>query len=162
MTNAGKHLLAGLLWCALIGLFYLFFARQQGPKVAVPAGAATEVPIERSRDGHFYVAGAVNGHAVTFLVDTGASVVAVSRVVAERIGLPRGRAVVIGTAGGSTRGEELAEQTISVGPITVRRARVVVLDNLANEALLGQNVLRHIEVVQTAGRMTLRAKPDAE
>jgi aspartyl protease family protein len=154
--------LAALLWFGLIGVFYLLFADHQAPKVATPAGTAAEVAIERSRDGHYYVAGAINGQAVTFMVDTGASVVAVSRTVAERIGLPRGRAVVIGTAGGQALGEELTEQTISIGRITVHRARIMVLERMSNEALLGQNVLRHLEVVQAEGRMTLRAKPAAE
>lgn len=158
MSFAAKNLLAALAWGALVGAFYLIFAGHSAPKVATPAGGVREVAIERSRDGHFYVAGAIGGQTVTFLVDTGASTVAVSRRTADRLGLPRGRPVSIGTAGGATIGEEIDGQTVSLGGIVVNRVRVVVLDRLANEALLGQNVLRHLEVVQTEGRLVLRAK----
>jgi aspartyl protease family protein len=158
MTLAGKHYFAALIWCALLGIAYVVIDGQIQPKVATATGNSTEVSIPRSRDGHFYVAGAINGQAVTFMVDTGASTVAVSRTVAQRIGLPGGKPVVIGTAGGAAQGEEITGQTISIGGITVQSVRIVVLSGMPGEALLGQNVLRHLEVVQTAERMTLRAK----
>jgi aspartyl protease family protein len=124
------------------------------------AESGGEIVIPRSRDGHYYVAGAINGQAVTFLVDTGASTVSINSALARRLGLPRGRPVAIGTAGGMAQGEEIAGQTVSLGGLTVRDVRIVALAGLPGEALLGQNVLRHLEVVQSDERMTLRRKAE--
>ena len=154
----GKHYLAALIWIVLFGIAYLVIDAQLQPKVAVVESGG-EIVIPRSRDGHFYVAGRINGQPVTFLVDTGASTVSVKSALARRLGLPPGRPVAIGTAGGMAQGEEVTGQVVSLGGITVREVRIVVLPDMPGEALLGQNVLRHLEVVQTAEQMILRLKP---
>lgn len=62
-----------VIWLLLGAFVYLAFNAVVSPKVARPIvteGNGT-VTIERSRDQHFYVEGAINGHSVTFLVDTG-------------------------------------------------------------------------------------------
>lgn len=156
---ASKHYWAALVWIVLFGIAYVVIDAELQPKVATVTSGG-EIVIPRSRDGHFYVAGAINGQPVTFLVDTGASTVSVKSALARRLGLPSGRPVAIGTAGGMVQGEEITGQTVSLGGITVREVRVVVLPDMPGEALLGQNVLRHLEVVQTAERMILRRKPD--
>jgi len=156
---AGKHYIAALVWIALFGAAYILIDDQLQPKVGVVESGG-EIVIPRSRDGHYYVAGAINGQAVTFLVDTGASTVSINSALARRLGLPRGRPVAIGTAGGMAQGEEIAGQTVSLGGITVRDVRIVTLAGLPGEALLGQNVLRHLEVVQSDERMTLRRKAE--
>lgn len=159
MNLAGKHYIAALVWIVLFGIAYVVIDAQLQPKVAT-AESGGEIVIPRSRDGHFYVAGKINGQPVTFMVDTGASTVSVNSALAGRLGLPRGRPVAIGTAGGMTQGEEVTGQAVSLGGIMVRDVRVVVLAGMPGEALLGQNVLRHLEVVQTAERMVLRRKPE--
>lgn len=158
MTLAGKHYLAGLFWCALLGIAYFLIDGQIQPKVATATGGTTQVEIPRSHDGHFYVAGTINGQALTFMVDTGASTVAISQAVAQRLGLPSGRPVSIGTAGGMTQGMEITGLTLRIGGMTLNNVRVVVLASMPGEALLGQNVLRHLDVIQTTDRMLLRAK----
>lgn len=158
-SSAHKHIIAGVIWCALLGVAYLVMDSQMKPKVATVQGAATEIVIPRSRDGHFYVAGSIGGKPVTFLVDTGASMVAVSKAVASGIGLPDGNATMVTTAGGRIAAEEVAGQRIMVGGIAINKARVLVLPGAAPEALLGQNVLRYMEINQSAERMILRAKP---
>lgn len=158
ISLAGKHFIAAIIWVALLGIAYVVIDSQIKPKVATVSGNATEIVIPRSRNGHFYVAGAINGQAVTFLVDTGASTVSVGMPVARRIGLPSGKPVNIGTANGIAKGEEIVGQTVSIGGIAIRSARIVVLPDLPGEALLGQNVLRHLDVTQSDQQMILRAK----
>lgn len=159
MNLAGKHYIAALVWIVLFGIAYVVIDAQLQPKVATAENGG-EIVIPRSRDGHFYVAGQINGQPVTFLVDTGASTVSIKSDLARRLGLPRGRPVAVGTAGGIAQGEEIAGQTVMLGGIAVRDVRIVVLAGMPGEALLGQNVLRHLEVVQTAERMVLRRKPE--
>lgn len=161
MTSlAGKHYIAAIVWIALFGVLYFVIDASLGPKV-VRVGAATEIVIPRSRDSHFYVAGSINGQAVTFLVDTGASTVSVGSALAARIGLPRGRSVAVGTAGGVAQGEEIAGQSVAIGGIALRDVRIVVLPKMGDKALLGQNVLRHLEVTQADDRLVLRPRPDS-
>lgn len=114
MNRTGKHYLAALVWVALFGIAYVVIDAQLQPKVA-QVGSGGEIVIPRSRDGHFYVAGQINGQPVTFLVDTGASAVSVKSGLAGRLGLPRGRPVAIGTAAGITQGEEVTGQTVTLG-----------------------------------------------
>ena len=59
-------LLFGLIW----GSGYWVDAKR------LPGDPATEVELERGSDGHFYADAEVNGHSVHFLVDTGASAIA--------------------------------------------------------------------------------------
>jgi aspartyl protease family protein len=159
ISLAGKHYLAALIWAALFGVAYYVIDAQLQPKVALVENGG-DIVIPRSRDGHFYVAGKINGQPVTFLVDTGASAVSINSALAGRLGLPRGRPVAVGTAGGMTQGEEILGQSVTLGGITVRDVRLVVLAGMPGEALLGQNVLRHLEISQTAEQMTLRRKAE--
>jgi len=157
MTLAGKHYLAGFIWVAIFVVVYVVLDGQTRPKVAM-VGATGEISIPRSRDAHFYVAGQINGQAVTFMVDTGASTVSVSTDLAKRLGLPSGRQIQVGTANGVAVGQEVTGQTVTLGDLSIRDVRIVVLEGLRDEALLGQNVLRHLEVVQTSERMSLKPR----
>ncbi len=159
MNLASKHYVAGIVWVALFAILYLVIDAQLQPKVGVAGPGNGSIEIPRSRNGHFYVAGAIDGQPVTFMIDTGASAVAIGSSLAQRMNLPRGRATTLQTANGIAPAEETVAQQISLGNITLREVRVLVLANLGSEALLGQNVLRHLEVVQTADTMQLKAKP---
>lgn len=117
-----------------------------------------ELVIPRSRDGHFYVAGEVNHQPVRFLVDTGATSVAVTAELARAARLPKGQPIVLATAGGNTQGELVRGVPIKVGPLTYNDATVTVglQAERADVALLGQSFLRHFDVRITSSQMTLQ------
>lgn len=143
-------------WLSLAALAYLAFDVLVSPKVARPvvADALGTVVIERSHDQHFYVEGAINGYPVTFLVDTGASLVSVSHELADKIGLPAGAPAIFNTAGGRTIGRIVPETTVQAGGIRVDGIRVGIGDS--EHALLGQHFLNKVELAQGADRMILR------
>jgi aspartyl protease family protein len=148
-----------VIWLSLGALLYLAFNAAVSPKVARPTvtegnGAIT---IERSRDQHFYVEGAINGHPVTFLVDTGASLVSVSNELAREIGLAPGAPAIFGTAAGPAVGRIVPEASVRVGGIRVDGIRIGV--GTGEQALLGQNFLNKVELTQGSDRMVLRARP---
>ena len=148
-----------MIWLSLGALVYLAFSAAVSPKVAHPLitegnGAIT---IERSRDQHFYVEGAINGHPVTFLVDTGASFVTISNEMAREIGLAPGAPAIFGTAAGPAEGRIVPNASVSVGGIRVDGIRIGV--GIGEQALLGQNFLNKIELTQGNDRMVLRARP---
>jgi aspartyl protease family protein len=96
-----------VFWLLVMGVLY--WAMQMYLKPAgVKVQADGTVAIARDRDGHFRVEGAVNGQPVTFLVDTGASMVGVTEPLAERAGLDGGEPVRFRTANGERDGRMVA------------------------------------------------------
>src|SRR5204862_6596003 len=111
----------------LVGLVgYLAFSAFVSPRVAraVATDGSGTVAIERSYDQHFYVEGAINGHPVTFMVDTGATVVSVSEDLARKIGLGPGVPAIFDTAAGRVEGRIVPAASVQVGAIRVDGIRV--------------------------------------
>jgi aspartyl protease family protein len=147
-----------VIWLSLGVLVYLGFIAVVSPNVARPivTDGSGVVTIERSRDQHFYVEGAINGHPVTFLVDTGASLVSVSNEFARTIGLAPGAPATFGTAAGPIAGRIVPEANVRVGGIRMDGIRVGV--GTGEQALLGQNFLNRVELTQGKTRMVLQAR----
>lgn len=120
---------------------------------------AGETRIDRSEDGHFYVAAAVNGEPVRFMIDTGATPVALTVADAERIGIEfdaGGFRVVGSGAGGPVRGERLVLDSVEVDGKAASDVRAAVIDGL-DVSLLGQAYLSELERVEISGdEMVLR------
>lgn len=157
------HITALVLWSALFGGMYLYFDARMQPQVATVTSldaARGEVVIQRSRDGHYYVGGSINGLPVTFMVDTGASTVVVSATLAEKIGMAKGMPTPFKTAGGTVLGATVSDQTVVAGGLQLKGLSVGVVGQMDQRdyALLGQNFLRYIDVIQSGDQMVLRAK----
>lgn len=153
-----------LFWIALAAAAYFAMDALVKPKVAsvsVIADGAREIVISRSRDGHYYVAGTINGHPMTFMVDTGASTVVVDAKLAQAWDLPKGRRATFNTASGPAEGEIVANQHVSVGDVRADRISVAVIEGLGDYGLLGQNFLRHVDVLQSGSEMKLRVRSTA-
>jgi aspartyl protease family protein len=154
------HLMALVIWLVIFGGVYLFMDSRIKPTVATASTADLakgEIVIPRSHDGHYYLRGSINGTPTVFMVDTGASLVSVGSKLAREAGLPRGEAGQFATAGGTVQGEIVAGQTVDAGGIRVRPISVAV-GFAGSVALLGQNFLRHVDVLQSDDRMVLRLK----
>lgn len=155
------HVTALVIWLSIFSIAYLFFDNWHEPKIAViqDSLAGSEVVIPRSRDGHYYVRGELNGHPVDFMVDTGASIVSVSHDLARAANLPTGKPASFSTAGGEVKGEIVSGQDIKVGSILAKGLSVSVGIH-GRIGLLGQNFLRRVEVIQSGDRMVLRVRTD--
>ncbi len=151
------HITALLIWIIISGAIYLYFDARQKPTIAAVSAdlADGEITIPRSRDGHYYVRGAINGHPVDFMVDTGASMVSVAHGVAKSAGLPDGLPATFLTANGTVRGEIVSGQIVEAGGIVVKGLSVGVGIG-GDMALLGQNFLRRVDVFQSGDKMVLR------
>ena len=147
-----------LFWLAIMGALYFGFKYYEKPKMVISANG--DIVIQRARDGHFYVAGFVNGKPVKFLVDTGASLVGVSEQFAQRNGLIGGTQTTFNTANGPLPGRIVANVPVKVGPIAVSGIRVGVglEGHEINDALLGQNFLSKFDVHLRENSMILRAR----
>lgn len=111
--------------------------------------------------GFFHADGQINGFPVKFLVDTGASNVAISSELARRIGVatdnsPRGLA---GTAGGFTGVARVTLREVTVGDITLRNVEAGVLSGAFPQIpLLGMSFLGQLDMVREGNRLELKAR----
>ena len=143
-------------WLLVGAVGYLGFDVFVSPKVAVATDGSGIVVIERSHDQHFYVEGAINGHPVTFMVDTGATLVSVNEELARKIGLSPGVPTLFDTAGGRVAGRVVPEATVQIGSIRAEGIRVGINNGGPAAALLGQNFLNKVDLQQSPQRMTVR------
>ena len=112
--------------------------------------------------GHYWVAGSVNGQSVQFLVDTGATSVALNDAHARRLGLDYrviGRPLQVNTASGITRGWRVMLDRVKVGDLEVLGVEAVVLEGSApHEALLGMSFLSRVGWREEQGMLVLESK----
>ena len=122
--------------------------------------AAGTVAIDRAADGHFYAEGTINGADLRFLVDTGASAVAIGRDDARRLGLFVSDADFTGsglTANGPVKVAPVTIPRMTVGSITATDVRGAVVDVPTLPPLLGQSFLSQLhDVTIRNDRMELR------
>lgn len=119
-----------------------------------------EMVIPRSPDGHFYVRGEVNHERVNFMVDTGASSVAISSATARAARLPEGIAITVSTANGERDARLVHGVPIKAGTLAHNDVTVTTGLNMGapDDALLGQSFLRHFDVRIESDRLVLRPR----
>ncbi|MDQ7015503.1 MAG: TIGR02281 family clan AA aspartic protease [Gammaproteobacteria bacterium] len=117
------------------------------------------VQINQNAQGMYQASGKVNGQITEFLVDTGASVVAMNEYDAEHFGLSTtGIKVKAQTAGGTVQGYQTILKTISIGQIQLNNIKAVVLPGAhPNRPLLGMSFLQHLKVNQQQRRLLLES-----
>jgi len=153
---------AWLVLLALLTLFFSSFLERQAnpnrnPKGSVNSEGVREVVLMRNRAGHYVADGAINGKRVTFLVDTGATDVAVPLGLAQRLGLSRGRAAVSRTANGNVKTWSTRLDEVRLGPLQMRNVRASILPGMkGGDVLLGMSFLKHLELLQRGRQLTLR------
>ena len=121
----------------------------------------TEVKIPRSANGHYQVGGSINGRSLTFMLDTGATVVAMSEVHAKQFGVDTrgGQQGATSTAAGMARAVMVTLPKVSVGAITVHSVPAVVIEgSFPEQILLGNSFLSRVEMSESNGVLTLRSK----
>jgi aspartyl protease family protein len=113
-----------------------------------------EVRLERQGNGHFYTQAVVKGTPVRAVVDTGATVVALTGDDARRIGLtwtPGEIEPVAKGASGTVMGLVRRVDSIAVGGIVVRDLEVMIIPEGLEITLLGQNFLSRVTSVEMRG-----------
>lgn len=154
-----------LAWVSLLAFGVFFFGdlleERYNPNQSVDtqreADGTRTVVLERNRFGHYVTNGVINGQPVTFMLDTGATTVAVPAQLARRLQLERGRAVQFHTANGISRGYAARLDEVGVGGIVLRDVAAGITEGLqGEEVLLGMSFLKHIEFTQRGDTLTLR------
>lgn len=151
-------------WVLGLYLFYLIFdgllTRQHNPnrQLAVRAeGPSVEVVLQRNRMGHYVASGTINGQPVVFMLDTGATDVAVPESVARRLGLARGDQIRVLTANGVASAWRTRLDSVALGPLELSDVRGSIVPGMGGEqVLLGMSFLGQVEMIQRGDELMLR------
>ena len=124
------------------------------------SGKSNKIFLTASSGGHFMTAGQVNGRAVQFMVDTGATSIAMSALDAERAGLnyKLGQPVMMSTANGVTQGFRIKLDSVRVGDVEVLDVDAVVTPQPMPFMLLGNSFLSRFQMLRDNEQLTLTRK----
>lgn len=136
-------------------LFVAVQAWQRQANATQFSAAGGVIEIRRARDGHYHWPGTIDGVAVDFLVDTGATSTAIPASLASRLGLTPIGQVRSHTAGGPVTGQVVRVDVVLDGGVQARALRVVALDGLRDRPLLGMDVLGRLQWRQADGVLTI-------
>ncbi|MDH6593465.1 aspartyl protease family protein [Variovorax sp. TBS-050B] len=133
--------------------------------VSIGAGAGTgaggnRIVLPADSRGHFMTQGAINGRPVTFMLDTGATTVALSAADAQRIGLDysKGQRVQMNTANGVALGYRLRLQSVRVGDVEVYDIDAIVSQQPMPFVLLGNSFINRFSMRRDADQMVLEKR----
>jgi aspartyl protease family protein len=121
------------------------------------AGGGKQIVLTAQSGGHFYSAGTINGRTVRFMVDTGATMVALDQYEADRLGLDwkTGRRGMVRTANGDTPVFLLSLPSVRVGDVQVYNVPAVVSPTPMPYILLGNSFLTRFQMKRENDVMTL-------
>jgi len=161
--RAGRVMLV-LAWGAALLLATKFFGdweeSRRNPNAnpeSLHGSGYVEVHLASSRQGHYMAGGKINGEAVSFLLDTGATQVAVPTEVAQRLGLQAGAAIVISTANGRATAHRTRLERLQLGDIVLTDVEALIAPGMGgDDVLLGMSALKQLEFTQRGGTLMLR------
>jgi len=133
-----------------------------GDNVASPAATASGAQATLTADarGHFLTTGSINGTTVRFMVDTGATMIALGAGDARRIGIDTSKGVpgFAMTANGQARVVRVKLDSVRVGEITINNVDALVHEQDMPSVLLGMSFLNRMEMHRDGQSMTLRKR----
>ena len=120
------------------------------PQIGLPeqvvSGGETRIPL--SPDGHYWVRARVNGVEGNFMIDTGATLTAISAPLAEKAGLePRrgGIPILLGTANGTVQAHVTTIDSLELGNIRATGTDAAVAESFGDFNVIGMNVLARLD-----------------
>ena len=125
------------------------------------ASTSSEILLPMGPGGHFSGAGTINGKLVNFMVDTGATSIALSQAEANRIGLDwkRGKPGLTNTANGLVPVYSINLTSVKLGTVEVANVAAVVIPAEMPMVLLGNSFLNRFTMRRDSDVMRLEKKP---
>lgn len=155
-----KTLLIATVWLALAGSLFYLINVQVHPNTAAQLASSPEVTLKRDLAGHYRAEAFINGIKTAVMVDTGATDVAISQSLADKLGLHSINAVRTETANGETVSYMTRLATVQLGGIVAHDVSASITPRLGDEMLLGMSFLNRMDVRLYQGNMTIRAIHD--
>jgi aspartyl protease family protein len=127
-----------------------------------PASGAASIVMTANGDGHFIQPGRINGGNVTFMVDTGATVISIGQADADRLGLKYKDAptAFANTANGRVPVRSLVLNSVRVGEVEVANVEAIVLPTQMPHVLLGNSFLTRFSMRRDNDTMRLEKRPN--
>ncbi|MFT5712767.1 MAG: aspartyl protease family protein [Glaciecola sp.] len=167
-TNASPPTLSKpvitLIWIALLGvgtvLFNGLLDNINNPNkdltITLNDAGNREVVLERNRYGHYVASGEINNQPVEFLLDTGATLVAIPEHIAKQLNLKKGRAFQSQTANGSSQSYATTIQRLTLGGIVMTNVPASISSGMEfDEILLGMSFLKHLHLTQQGKQLRI-------
>ena len=132
----------------------------QNPNVTL-SEAEISVTLKQNRKGHYRVSGQINGKPAEFILDTGATDVVVPQALAQQYGLEGlGRQYGV-TANGLVEMQNARIDEISIGQFKLYNVAASINPGMHQNqpVLLGMSALKHLDIQQSNGQMTLSQRP---
>ena len=160
-----RTLMTALAWVSLMVFVGFYFddmlSNQHNPNQSLETqyneARVREVALQRNKYGHYVTSGKVNGQPVVFMLDTGATGVAIPDHLARRLNIKRGHAFAVQTANGTATSFSATLDSVSVGDIVLSNVRAGISPGFkGDEILLGMSFLKHIEFTQRGDILILK------
>jgi aspartyl protease family protein len=152
-----NSLIFALVWLSLaFGIFYIVDNIQNPNKAWRLGDNASSVTLKRGLDGHYRAEALINNQQVDVLVDTGATGVAISQRVADKLKLQSIDAVRTETANGDSVGYMVRLKSVKVGGVEATNVAAMIAPTLEGDVLLGMSYLGRMDVRLFKNEMTIK------
>ncbi|EIJ65823.1 clan AA aspartic protease, TIGR02281 family [Candidatus Nitrosopumilus salaria BD31] len=145
-----------IVWICIAAVVYYLADNIQNPNKLGALGSGTEVSLQRGLDGHYRAEALINGQKVNVLVDTGATGVAISQAVADKLNLKSVSAIRSSTANGDTVSYLVRLNSVKIGGIEAKNVSASIVPTLQGDVLLGMSFLGRMDVRLYKGEMTIK------
>jgi len=153
--SAWALLLAMLAWLAW---GWLDERKAPVPETRFDQEGRRQVILARGPGGHYVARGLINGQRVSFLVDTGATLVAVDEALARELGLKKGLRLRLQTANGEVEGWRTLIANLAIGGLVAEDVAAVIQPGLGDEVLLGMSFLERVAFSQQGNSLVFDAR----
>jgi aspartyl protease family protein len=117
---------------------------------------ANTVVLKRGLDGHYRAEALINHEKVNVLVDTGATGVAISQRIADKLNLKSIDAIRTNTANGDSVGYMVRLESVKVGGVEAENVSAMIAPGLDGDVLLGMSYLGRMDVRLFKNEMTIK------
>jgi aspartyl protease family protein len=135
-------------------LFFYYYGKSDNPTYSATRG---EVLLHADKAGHYHLKGRINDYPVEFLVDTGATLVAIPQNLADRLHVVGRYPITMLTANGEVTGSLTRLKQLSFGEFVLKDVKAVIIPGAEDGiVLLGMNVLSQFNIEQQDKRLLLK------
>lgn len=153
-----------IAWLLLLAMltygFNNYLDQQNNPNQDISAewnNNIAEVRLKQNRYGHYVVNGQINNSPVTFLLDTGATLISIPEKIAHKLKLEKGYPAQSRTANGTITVFGTRLDVVSIGAIKLTNIRASINPYMVgDEILLGMSFMKHLEMTQKGKELILR------
>ncbi len=152
-----NNIIFAAVWLALAFGMYVLVDNIQNPNKAFRLGNdANSVTLKRGLDGHYRAEALINNQQVDVLVDTGATGVAISQKIADKLNLKSISAIRTSTANGDSVGYMVRLESVKVGGVEAKNVSAMIAPGLDGDVLLGMSYLGRMDVRLFNNEMTIK------